>query len=110
MTIAYRQFLDHRARQPVHAPLLEHDALKRDWSVTDPAMHAGRSEEGRMLDQAVQELPEPLRCVVVLHYTGGLSLRETAERIGISVGTVKSRLNAGLEQLRRRCHEMRPNP
>jgi RNA polymerase sigma-70 factor, ECF subfamily len=37
-----------------------------------------------------------------LHYTGGLSLREIAKALGISVGTVKSRLNSGLEQLRRR--------
>jgi RNA polymerase sigma-70 factor, ECF subfamily len=40
--------------------------------------------------------------VIVLHYTGGLSLRETAEAIGVSVGTVKSRLNSGLQHLRRR--------
>ena len=37
----------------------------------------------------------------VLHYTGGLSLRETAAAMGIAVGTAKSRLSSGLIQLRK---------
>jgi RNA polymerase sigma-70 factor (ECF subfamily) len=102
LTVAYRQFLDHRARRPVHASLSVRDEPMRDWSAGDPATLAEQSDEGRILGEAVNELPEVLRSVIVLHYTGGLSLRETAEVIGISVGTVKSRLNSGLEQLRRR--------
>jgi RNA polymerase sigma-70 factor (ECF subfamily) len=102
LTIAYRQFLDHRARQPVHAPLLEHDVPERDWSATSPLALAERSEEGRLIGEAVQELPDILRSVIVLHYSGGLSLRETARAIGVSVGTAKSRLNSGLQQLRGR--------
>jgi RNA polymerase sigma-70 factor (ECF subfamily) len=102
LTIAYRQFLDHAARQPAHVALFDQAAPSGDWRGLDPAMVAERSEEGRMLDLAVGELPEKLRSVIVLHYTGGLSLRETAAAIGISVGTAKSRLNTGLEQLRRR--------
>jgi RNA polymerase sigma-70 factor (ECF subfamily) len=102
LTVAYRQFLDHRARWPVHASLSDHDPPGRDWSAADPSAVAERSEEGRILDGAVNELPEALRSVIVLHYSGGLSLRETADVLGLSTGTVKSRLNSGLEQLRRR--------
>jgi RNA polymerase sigma-70 factor, ECF subfamily len=102
LTVAYRQFLDHRARWPVHASLSDCDPPGRDGSAIDPAMLAERSDEGRILDEAVDELPEVLRSVIVAHYTGGLSLRETAEVLGISAGTVKSRLNSGLEHLRRR--------
>ena len=102
LTVAYRQFLDHKARWPVHASLADDEPPGRDWSALDPSTLAERSDEGRILDEAVNELPEVLRSVIVLHYAGGLSLRETAAAIGISVGTVKSRLNSGLEQLRRR--------
>jgi RNA polymerase sigma-70 factor, ECF subfamily len=102
LTVAYRQFLDHRARRPVHASLAGRDEPTRDWPADDPSALAERSDEGELLDRVVNELPEALRSVIVAHYTGGLSIRETAEVIGISVGTVKSRLNAGLEQLRRR--------
>lgn len=102
LKVAYRQFLDHRARRPAHASLSDHDPPGIDGSAADPATLAERSDEGRRLEEVVKELPEALRTVVVLHYSGGLSLRETAEVIGISVGTVKSRLNSGLEHLRRR--------
>src|SRR5262249_49183967 len=102
LTIAYRQFLDHRARVRVHVPVLDHDAPEPDWPAVDPARIAERSEEARILDEAVHRLPELLRSVVVLHYTGGLSLRETAQVIGVSAGTAKSRLNSALTQLRRR--------
>ena len=102
LTIAYRQFLNHRARIRVTVPLLDHDASERDWSNADPARAAEQSEEAQMLNEAVHELPESLRSIVVLHYTGGLSLRETAHASGISVGTAKSRLSTALSQLRRR--------
>jgi RNA polymerase sigma-70 factor (ECF subfamily) len=52
------------------------------------------------LAAAVKTLPAGVRDVVTLHYTGGLTLRETAEAMGLSLGTVKSRLNSGLESLR----------
>jgi RNA polymerase sigma-70 factor, ECF subfamily len=102
LTVAYRQFLDHRARVTSHVPLHDTDAPERDWSAADPSRAAERTEEAQMLDEAVQKLPESLRSIIVLHYTGGLSLRETAHLTGISVGTAKSRLNTALTQLRRR--------
>lgn len=61
-----------------------------------------RRERCGIVEDAVAELSPATRSVVTLHYTGGLSLREIAKTLGISVGTVKSRLNSGLEQLRRR--------
>ncbi len=44
----------------------------------------------------MSELPDDIRQVVILHYTAGLTLRETAAAMDISLGTVKSRLNAAL--------------
>lgn len=41
------------------------------------------------------------RAVLILHYMEELSLAETAEILGISTGTAKSRLAYGLETLRR---------
>lgn len=42
------------------------------------------------------------RAVIALHYAAGLSLREVAEALDIPAGTVKSRLAAALEALRRK--------
>lgn len=104
MTTTYRAFLDHRARRPPpHAPLFDGDGPPLRQGVDhDPVAVAERAEYARLVNEAVAELPAPVREVVVLHYTGGLSLRQVAAATGASVGTVKSRLNAGLERLRRR--------
>ncbi len=78
------------------------EALTSSTTDRDPVAVAERAESAAQVNQAVAELSPPLREVVVLHYTGGLTLRQVAAAMGISTGTVKSRLNAGLEQLRRR--------
>jgi RNA polymerase sigma-70 factor (ECF subfamily) len=106
-TIAYRAYIDHQADRQCHAALRDKDeAFVRGASDRDPVAIAERAESAQLVNSAVMELSPPLRSVIVLHYTGGLSLREVASTIGVSVGTVKSRLNAGLEQLRRQCHEV----
>jgi RNA polymerase sigma-70 factor (ECF subfamily) len=103
LTIAYRAFLDHRAGHPRLATLDDDDrAFARVGLDRDPVALAEVAERAQLLESAVGDLSPPLRSVIVLHYTGGLSLREVAKVLGISVGTVKSRLNAGLQQLRGR--------
>ena len=52
------------------------------------------------LPQLLEKISPASRVVISLHYLQELTLRETAEVLGISVGTVKSRLNYGLESLR----------
>ena len=97
LTIAYRSALDHRARRSQHAEFQDGP----DTRLCDPSCQAQHSEEGSEVNAAVEALAEPIRAVLVLHYTGGLTLRETAKAMGISVGTAKSRLSRGLKQLRK---------
>jgi RNA polymerase sigma-70 factor (ECF subfamily) len=54
------------------------------------------------IGRALSVLSKELRMVVVLRYWGELSLAEIADRLGIPIGTVKSRHHAALQQLRRR--------
>ncbi|GAA1762029.1 SigE family RNA polymerase sigma factor [Nocardioides hankookensis] len=56
---------------------------------------AGRDE----LTRALRELPERQRAVVVLRHYWGLSIRETAEDLKISTGTVKSQTAKALTSL-----------
>jgi RNA polymerase sigma-70 factor (sigma-E family) len=56
----------------------------------------------------VQTLPKKARAVVVLRYYEELSEAETAEVLGISVGTVKSQTSRALAALRERAPEMHP--
>jgi RNA polymerase sigma-70 factor (ECF subfamily) len=98
MTIAYRAFVDHHERRRKHEPLLD----LTDTRGSEPAVVAEQSERTVCLTEAIETLAPAVQQVVALHYTGGLTLRETATAMGISVGTVKSRLNSGLEELRRK--------
>ena len=50
---------------------------------------------------ALGELPIDQRSVVVCRYSLGLSVRETADALGIREGTVKSRLARAVERLRK---------
>jgi RNA polymerase sigma-70 factor, ECF subfamily len=52
------------------------------------------------LDAAFEGLSADHRAAVVLHYGAELSIRETADAMGVAVGTAKSRLNAALGRMR----------
>jgi len=53
----------------------------------------------------VQTLPRKQRAVIVLRYYEDLSEAETAEVLGISVGTVKSQASRALAAMRSRVHD-----
>jgi RNA polymerase sigma-70 factor (ECF subfamily) len=66
----------------------------------DPEGVALRRERAVALWQAVDRLPEPQRVVVLLRYQQVLSYGEIARTLGISEGTVKSRLYHAHRKLR----------
>jgi len=71
----------------------------------DPAVHEMPADgpdksEWIDLDRALGRLSRPIRAAVVLHHMVGLSVRETAEALGITENTAKARLATGLARLR----------
>lgn len=50
----------------------------------------------------IQSLPMKIKTVIILYYLNDYSQAEVADLLGIPTGTVKSRLNRGLEQLRKK--------
>ncbi len=58
------------------------------------------TERRKLLEQAVHELPEREREVVLLHYFHQLTLAEVAETLQIATGTVKAHLAHAIEKLR----------
>lgn len=61
---------------------------------------AGSAEARLELGRALAALPRAQRAVVVLRFYEDLSVEQTAELLGCSPGTVKSRTNRALERLR----------
>jgi RNA polymerase sigma-70 factor (ECF subfamily) len=66
----------------------------------DPSERLERADLRRLLNQALATLSEPQRRTFVLHAEAGLSYREVAEVMGISIGTVMSRLYYARQKLR----------
>jgi len=69
---------------------------------TSPSARAERNEELMQLVEALAELPEAMREVVVLKHCQGWTLTQIAGRIGRSAPAVASLLRRGLEELRNR--------
>ena len=91
----------------------EHNSLwRRGWKKREYATETlpeGRAHDaydegvsGALWD-VVQSLPKKARAVVVLRYYEELTEAETAELLGISVGTVKSQTSRALATLRDRA-------
>ena len=75
------------------------DSLPDHRGVSDRHDHGERSA----LWEFVQTLPKKQRAVIVLRFYEELSEAETAEVLGISVGTVKSQASRALAALRTRA-------
>ena len=61
----------------------------------------GREEELDALRDALGELDETLRAVIILRFERGMSVSQTAEALGVPEGTVKSRTHAAVNRLRK---------
>jgi RNA polymerase sigma-70 factor (ECF subfamily) len=109
-------FLDDRKKKRSRR---EHQSLDEAFdldesSVTrqfeDPAPGPEELAEGderrRVLDRAINSLPEAQRVMVVLYHTQGLAYEEIAEITQLPMGTVKSRLNRARFALRDRLQEV----
>lgn len=66
----------------------------------EPDTELTRADLRRKIDAALTRLPESQQQTFVLHVDGGLSYREVAESLGISIGTVMSRLFYARQKLK----------
>jgi RNA polymerase sigma-70 factor, ECF subfamily len=71
-------------------PVVEETNVMTD-AVIDPEALAANAELRRLLERAIQRLPEQFRTAFVLREVEGLSVEETAEYLSIPPATVKTR-------------------
>jgi RNA polymerase sigma-70 factor (ECF subfamily) len=75
---------------------------------SDPAQRAEASELAAALAKALGVIPEERRRAILLYDVDGYDYAEIAELTGVSVGTIKSRISRGREELRRLLADLRP--
>lgn len=96
---AAKDHVKKRVRRPAVA-LDEADALP--GSAEDPEKVAARSETQRLVRAAIDALPVRYREVLALREIEGLSYDEISDVLGISIGTVESRLHRARARLKRK--------
>ena len=73
---------------------------RSDPSQKDASDEATDNDERLLAPEAFSELPDEQRRVLELSYFKGMNHMEIAERLDLSLGTVKSRIRLGVEKLR----------
>jgi RNA polymerase sigma-70 factor (ECF subfamily) len=110
VTLVHRRAVDAvRREQRRRAEPLESEARP---DLADPS---GSAEDAAWLgferdrvQRALRSLPDAQREAIELAYYGGYSQSELAERLGLPLGTIKSRMFAGLARLREALDDAEP--
>ena len=105
LTLVHRRAVDlvRRENRRRTEPLNSDELATAEGSAGDAAWL--RLERERV-QAALQQLPDPQREALELAYYGGFTQSELAERLGQPLGTIKSRMFAGLTRL----HELLEAP
>jgi len=77
-------------------------------AASDPAQRAEVNELAATLARALGSIPEERRRAILLYDVDGYGYAEIAALTGVSVGTIKSRISRGREELRRLLADLRP--
>ena len=103
VTNACYDVLRSRTRHPTVSLDADPELDWEEWTEGEeepPEDYAERQDLGQVIQLGLQELPEDQRVVIVLSDVHGMAYKEIAKTLGISLGTVKSRLSRGREKMR----------
>jgi RNA polymerase sigma-70 factor (ECF subfamily) len=77
------------------------DSLGLASSEEDPQLRAGAFDQRQAIGRALADLPVEQRVPLELAYYRGMTQYEVATLLGVPLGTVKTRMRLGLQQLRK---------
>lgn len=99
-----------KKRRPTTSLDADPDLDWEEWTVDEgerPEEFVERQGLSQLIQEGLAALPDDQRMVIVLSDIQGLRYGEIAETLGVSLGTVKSRLNRGRRRLRGFLQEKR---
>jgi RNA polymerase sigma-70 factor, ECF subfamily len=92
--------VDAAARQYGGARVLVFPTVAAHDGGSDPEGASARRQVRRLLEEAIDALPEPFRLVLVARNVDGISVEEAAEALGLRPETVRTRLHRVRRSLR----------
>ena len=110
--VLYRHFVDRvrsKQRSPLH--LVDKDESVLDEhkdEMPDPAENVEAALLQNRLQDALNQLNEDQRALMILHDVEGYTLNEIHNMFDVSIGTLKSRLNRARSRLRELLKNMEP--
>ncbi len=114
LNLCYDELRRLKRRQETSLDLETEEGLAGLESVAaaglSPDEQLQEDEQGRLVRQALLQLPELYRTVIVLRHYENLKFREIADVLEIPEGTVKSRMAEGLTQLQNLLRSLLEEP
>ena len=83
-----------------------HGEMRADEPSSNPEHHATHSEQQRYIAHALAKLPVDQLVLIECAYFQGFTQSEMANLLGIPLGTVKTRIRAGMMELRRQLEHV----
>jgi len=97
---------DHLRRQRLHSRhIADDDPTAVPSAQPGPDLALASREEYAILREAIRDLPDKCRTAFLLSRDGGLTMRQIADRLGISDKTVEKHIAKALLHCRRRLRE-----
>lgn len=100
LTITRNAAIDRLRREARHHNTDDWHALDATEASTVAALDLAAWSDGQLLRELLQRLPSDQRELIELAFYRGYTHSELAEGLGIPLGTVKTRLRAGMQRLR----------
>jgi len=103
LALVHHKAVDVVRREQARRRPVRPEELEGPEPVT-PEQQVLASEDGRRARLALARLPEEQQRLLSMLYLDGLTQREVAGRLGVPLGTVKSRTHVAMGALRRALH------
>ncbi len=106
--VVYHEALDQLRRRERRQRALRQRALHFPTQEISPEQMAIRAETVAQVRQALADLPEAQRQVVLMRIYENKTFATIAQELGVPLGTVLSRMHAAVKKLRRGLRDLAP--